>query len=79
MVVDLDVYRVARALVRAHGDEAPARGARYAGVALAGGDVDGWVDWCEITAAIDGLLARRPPMPARRRALPTSVRHAPRR
>ena len=63
MLLDLDIYRVARALVHAHGDEAPVHGTRRADAALQTGDVRGWADWLEIMAAAEMLLARRPARP----------------
>jgi hypothetical protein len=64
MLLDLDIYRVARALVDAHGDEAPIHGTRRADAALQTGDVRGWAEWLEILAAAETLLARRPLRPA---------------
>ena len=60
MLLDLDIYRVARALIRAHGDEAPVHGTRRADAALQTGDVRGWADWLEIMTAAETLLAGRP-------------------
>ena len=53
MLLDLDIYRVARALVHAHGDEAPVHGTRRADAALQTGDVRGWADWLEIMTAAE--------------------------
>ena len=71
MLLDLDIYRVARSLVDAHGDEAPIHGTRRADAALQTGDVRGWAEWLEILAAAETLLAQRPsrPMEAVRNAL----------
>jgi len=65
MVHDLDIYRVARALVQAHGDEAPIHGNRRADAALESGDVRGWAEWLEIMEAAETLLAQRPSAPTR--------------
>ena len=66
MLLDLDIYRVARALVHAHGDEAPIHGTRRADAALETGDVRGWAEWLEIMEAAETLLAKRPSRPIRR-------------
>jgi hypothetical protein len=63
MLLDLDIYRVARALVHTHGDEAPIHGTRRADAALETGDVRGWAEWLEIMAAAEMLLAKSPPRP----------------
>jgi hypothetical protein len=65
MVHDLDIYRVARALIHAHGDEAPIHGSRRASVALESGDVRGWAEWLEIMEAAETLLAQKPLEPTR--------------
>ena len=71
LLLDLDIYRVARALVHAHGDEAPVHGTRRASASLESGDVRGWAEWLEILAAAEALLAKKPssPMEAARNAL----------
>ena len=67
MVLDLDIYRVARALVHAHGDEAPIHGTRRADAALQTGDVRGWAEWLEILAAAETLRrSQMPPLVATR-------------
>ena len=65
MLLDLDIYRVAKALVHAHGDEAPIHGTQRASASLEIGDVRGWADWLEIMEAAEMLLAQRPLRPAR--------------
>jgi hypothetical protein len=65
MVHDLDIYRVARALIHSHGDEAPVHGTRRASASLETGDVRGWADWLEIMEAAETLLAKKQSRPIR--------------
>jgi len=71
MLLDLDIYRVARALIQAHGDEAPIHGTLRASASLESGDIRGWAEWLEIMEAAKTLLAQRPstPMQAARNVL----------
>ena len=59
MLLDLDIYRVARALIHTHGDEAPIHGTQRASASLETGDVKGWADWLEIMCAAETLLSQR--------------------
>ena len=65
MVLDLDIYRVAKALIHAHGDEAPIHGTLRASASLEIGDVRGWADWLQIMEAAESLLSQRPWRPVR--------------
>lgn len=65
MLLDLDIYRVAKALIHTHGDEAPIHGTRRASASLETGDVRGWAEWLEIMAAAETLLAKSPSRPMR--------------
>jgi hypothetical protein len=61
MTPDLDIYRVAQALIKQHGEDAPSRAAQRADELLADGDVEGHATWVRIVKAVRVLLDDQPP------------------
>ncbi len=60
MVLDLDIYRSAQALVKQHGQDVPIHAAMRADAMLDKGDLDGYVAWKEILRAVEELQGTVP-------------------
>lgn len=59
MVVEIDIWRAARLLLRRHGYDAPLIAAQRRDALLAAGDLDGVAVWKRIMSAIDELTRAR--------------------
>ncbi|MCZ6745365.1 MAG: hypothetical protein O7D31_11930 [Alphaproteobacteria bacterium] len=55
MVSDLDLYRSAKLLIDAHGEDAPIFAAQQADACLEAGDLDGKAVWMRVIRAIEEL------------------------
>ena len=55
MILDLDIYRSAQALVKQHGEDAPIHAAMRADAMLDKGDLDGCAVWKRILRAIEEM------------------------
>ena len=55
MILDLDIYRSANALVKRHGEDAPIEAAMRADNMIAKGDLDGFAVWKRILRAVEEL------------------------
>ncbi len=60
MTRDLDIYRTASALIRAHGDEADQVAAQRAKGFLEAGDADGSAAWQRVLTAIKEIRREQP-------------------
>ena len=61
MILDLDIYRSAQALVKQHGQDAPIHAAMRADAILETGDLDGYAVWKRIVKALEKLLSKERP------------------
>ena len=59
-VSELDIYRTANILVKAHGEDAATHAAMRADELLDQGDMDGRAVWLRVLAAAKELLATEP-------------------
>ena len=60
-IAGIDIWRSAKLLVDQHGADAPIRAAQHADKLLAAGDIEGRAAWLRILAAVEELLATKPP------------------
>ncbi len=60
MILDLDIYRSAQALVKQHGQDAPIHAAMRADAVLEAGDLDGYAAWKRILRAVGELQGTEP-------------------
>jgi len=60
MILDLDIYRSAKVIIKQHGDDAPIHAAMKADAMLEGGDLDGLAVWKRILKAIEELQGAGP-------------------
>jgi Family of unknown function (DUF6961) len=60
MTLDIDIYRTASALIRAHGDEADHVAAERAKSFLEAGDADGSAAWRQVLRAIKEIRRQEP-------------------
>ena len=59
-VLDLDINRSAKLLVKQHGAEVTIHAAMLSDAMLERGDLDGWAVWLRVVRAVEELLAKRP-------------------
>ncbi len=64
MILDLDIYRAAQALVKRHGEDAPIHAAMRADSILEKGDLDGLALWKRILRAVEELRSEERPKSA---------------
>ncbi len=60
MTLDIDIWRSANVLVKAHGEDAPVQTAMRADAMLEKGDLDGYAVWKRIIQAIENLRSTAP-------------------
>jgi hypothetical protein len=60
MILDLDIYRAAQALVKQHGQDAPIHAAMRADAMLDKGDLDGAAVWKRVLRAVEELQRAKP-------------------
>ncbi len=60
MIDDIDLYRVAKQYIDAHGDQAALQAAMQADALLSAGDMEGSATWRRIIKAIEVLQATEP-------------------
>ncbi len=61
MILDLDIYRSAQALVKQHGADSPIHAAMRADELLEVGDLDGAAVWRRVLRAVEELLSKERP------------------
>ncbi len=55
MILDLNIYRSARLLVKRHGEDAPIEAAMRADAMLEAGDLDGLAVWKRVLRAVEEM------------------------
>ncbi len=60
MILDIDIWRSAQALIKQHGEDAPIEAAMRADAMLEAGDLDGVATWRRILRAVEELQGTEP-------------------
>ncbi len=60
VILDLDIYRTAQALIKQHGQDAPIHAAMRTDAMLDKGDLDGYAVWKRILKAVEALQGTAP-------------------
>jgi hypothetical protein len=63
VIPEIDIWRVAKLMLRRYGDTALVKSARRADKLTAAGDAAGVAVWCRIIDAVDQLANTTPPGP----------------